>query len=119
MKYMFLLNRTTDALPEPGTAEFDQMMQAYGAALETLGKAGVLIDCAPLAAGSAATTVRVRDGETILTDGPSAEIKEQLGGYTIVACADLDEALKWAAIMPAARDASVEVRPIVAVQAAA
>jgi hypothetical protein len=63
--------------------------------------------------------VRVRDGETILTDGPSAEIKEQLGGYTIVECADLDEALKWAAVMPAARDASVEVRPIVPVQAQA
>ena len=99
---MFLLNRTTDALPEPGTAEFDQMMQAYGAALQALGQAGVLIDCAPLADRSSSTTVRVRDGETILTDGPAAEIKEQLGGYTIVECADLDEALKWAAIMPAA-----------------
>jgi predicted RNA polymerase sigma factor len=43
---MFLLNRTADALPEPGTAEFDQTMQAYGAALEALGQAGVLIDCA-------------------------------------------------------------------------
>jgi hypothetical protein len=117
VKYMFLLNRTTDALPEPGTAEFDQMMQAYGAALRALGQAGVLIDCAPLADQSSSTTVRVRDGETILTDGPAAEIKEQFGGYTIVECADLDEALKWAAIMPAARDASVEVRPILAVQA--
>jgi hypothetical protein len=114
---MLLLNRTTDALPEPGTAEFDQMMQAYGVALQALGQAGVLIDCAPLADRSSSTTVRVRDGETILTDGPAAEIKEQLGGYTIVECADLDEALKWAAIMPAARDASVEVRPIVAAQA--
>jgi hypothetical protein len=109
---MFLLNRTTDALPEPGTAEADQMLQAYGEAVEALAKAGVLIDCAPLAARSSSTTVRVRDGETILTDGPSAEIKEQLGGYTIVECADLDEALKWAATMPTARDASVEVRPI-------
>lgn len=115
MKYMFLLNRTKDALPEPGTPEFDQTIQAYGAAMQALGQAGVLIDCAPLAARSSSTTVRVRDGETILTDGPSAEIKEQLGGYTIVECADLDEALKWAAIMPAARDASVEIRPIVAV----
>jgi hypothetical protein len=119
MKYMFLLNRTTDALPEPGTAEFDRMTQEYGAAVEALTRAGVLIDCAPLAAGSSATTVRVRDGETILVDGPAAEIKEQLGGYTIVECADLDEALRWAAIMPAARDASVEVRPIVAMQAPA
>src|SRR6266851_8596737 len=114
---MFLLNRTTDGLAASGTPEFDQTVREYGEAMEALGKAGVLIDCSPLAARSSATTVRVRDGETILTDGPSAEIKEQLGGYTIVECADLDEALKWAAIMPAARDASVEVRPIMAVQA--
>jgi hypothetical protein len=117
MKYLFLLNRTTDAPPEPGTAEYDQTVAAYGAALEAMGKAGVLIDCAPLAARSASTTVRVRDGQTIITDGPSAEIKEQLGGYTLVECADLDEALRWAAAIPAASDASVEVRPVVTVQA--
>jgi hypothetical protein len=119
VKYLFLLNRTTDALPAPGTPEFDQTVREYGDAVEALGQAGVLIDCAPLAARSSSTTVRVRDGETILTDGPSAEIKEQLGGYAIVECADLDEALNWAAIMPAARNASVEVRPIVAVPASA
>ena len=114
MKYMLLLNRTGDALPEPGTPELDQLIQEYAAVVEAMGRAGVLIDCAPLGAQSSTTTVRVRDGETIITDGPSAEIKEQLGGYTIIECADLDEALKWAAIIPAARDASVEVRPIVA-----
>lgn len=119
MKYMLLLNRTTDALPAPGTAEFDQTVKEYGAAVEAMAKAGVLIDCAPLAANSTTTTVRVRDGETIITDGPAAEIKEQLGGYSIIECADLDEALKWAAAIPAARDASVEIRPIVAVQAPA
>jgi hypothetical protein len=117
VKYMFLLNRTTDALASPGTREFDRTIREYGEAVEAMSKAGVLIDCAPLAARSSTTTVRVRDGETILTDGPSAEIKEQLGGYTIVECADLDEALKWAAIIPAARHASVEIRPIVTVPA--
>jgi hypothetical protein len=117
MKYMLLLNRTTDALPAPGTPELDRTIKEYDAAVEAMGRAGVLIDCAPLAANSSTTTVRVRDGETIITDGPSAEIKEQLGGYTIIECADLDEALKWAASIPAARAASVEVRPIVAVQA--
>jgi hypothetical protein len=119
MKYMLLLNRTADALPAPGTPEFDQLIKEYGAAVEAMGKAGVLIDCAPLAARSSTTTVRVRDGETIITDGPSAEIKEQLGGYSIIECADLDEALKWAAGIPAARDASVEVRPVATVQAPA
>ena len=114
MKYMLLLNRTGDALPEPGTPALDQLTQEYAAAVEAMGRAGVLIDCAPLGARSSTTTVRVRDGETIITDGPSAEIKEQLGGYSVIECADLDEALKWAAAIPAARDASVEVRPIVA-----
>jgi len=117
VKYMLLLNRTADALPEPGTPELDRINSEYAAAVAAMGRAGVLIDCAPLGAGSSTTTVRVRDGETIITDGPSAEIKEQLGGYTIIECADLDEALTWAAIIPAARDASVEVRPIVATQA--
>jgi hypothetical protein len=114
VKYMLLLNRTGDELPEPGTPELDQLIQEYAAAVEAMGRAGVLIDCAPLGARSSTTTVRVRDGETIITDGPSAEIKEQLGGYSVIECADLDEALKWAATIPAARDASVEVRPIVA-----
>jgi hypothetical protein len=119
VKYMLLLNRTADALPAPGSPELDQINKEYRAAVEAMSRAGVLIDCAPLAARSSTTTVRVRDGETIITDGPSAEIKEQLGGYSIIECADLDEALKWAASIPAARDASVEVRPIVGVQARA
>jgi hypothetical protein len=117
MRYMLLLNRMSDALPEPGTPEFDRINQEYGAAVAAMGQAGVLIDCAALTARSSATTVRIRDGEMIITDGPSAEIKEQLGGYTIIEAADLDEALKWAAAIPAARDASVEIRPIVSTQA--
>ena len=102
MKYLLLLNRTEDALPEPGTP-----------AAQVMAGAGVLVDCAPLTAASAATTVRVRDGQPLLTDGPAAELREQVGGYTIIDCPDLDDALKWAAAMPAARDGSVEVRAIV------
>ena len=79
--------------------------------------AGVLIDCAPLASDSAATTVRVRDGQTLLTDGPAAELKEQVGGYTLVECADLDQAVTWAASLPAAATASVEIRPVLAPRA--
>jgi hypothetical protein len=75
------------------------------------GGRGVLIDCAPLQPAAASTTVRVRDGEALLTDGPAAEIKEVFGGFTLVECADLDDALKWAARLPAARDGRVEVRP--------
>jgi YCII-related domain-containing protein len=64
---------------------------------------GVLLDCAPPQPPVAATTVSVRDGETLLTEGPAAEIKEHFGGYTLVECADLDEALKWAATLPVAQ----------------
>ena len=64
-----------------------------------------------------ATTVRVRDGETLLTDGPAAEIKEQFGGYTLIECDGLDEALRWAATVPTAFNGSVEVRPVVQIPA--
>jgi hypothetical protein len=119
MRYLFLLHSADRELPAAGTQELAEMYAAYTAATEAMARAGVLIDCAPLTAVDAATTVRVRGGETLLTDGPAAEIKEQVGGYTIVDCADLDEALRWAATLPAAHHASVEVRPIVSVEAPA
>jgi hypothetical protein len=59
-----------------------------------------------------ATTVRVRDGKTLTTDGPFAETKEQLGGYYLLECKDLDEAIAWAAKIPSSKHGSVEVRPI-------
>ncbi len=113
MKYLLLLNRTQDALPEAGTPEASTMVREYTDAVRAMTEAGVLVDCAPLTAASAATTVRVRDGQTLLTDGPAAELREQIGGYTIIDCPGLDEALTWAAAMPAARDSSVEVRAII------
>lgn len=73
MKYLFLLHSTTDA-PEHGTAEAAQAYADYSAALQVMAQAGVLIDCAPLTPASSATTVRVREGETLLTDGPADEL---------------------------------------------
>ena len=116
MKYLFLLNGVEGPLPEPDSAEGHEMFAAYRAATQAMAEAGVLIDCAPVQPVEATTTVRVRDGETLLTDGPAAEIKEQFGGFTLIECADLDEALKWAATMPAARVGSIEVRPVVQVE---
>jgi hypothetical protein len=110
---MFLLYGPDKPLPEPGSPEGQQMIGAWRTATDAMAKAGVLIDCGPLQPPSAATTVQVRDGETLLTDGPAAEIKEQFGGYTLVECGDLDEALRWAATVPTAFDGSVEVRPVV------
>ena len=114
MKYLLLLQRAAgEDLPESGTPEATAMISEWTSVTDAMRAAGVLIDCAPLASASAATTVRVRDGETLLTDGPAAELKEQVGGYTLVECADLDEAIKWAASLPAATAASVEIRPVV------
>jgi hypothetical protein len=89
------------------------MFEAWQTATDAMAAAGVLIDCAPLESVTTATTVRVRAGETLLTDGPAAELREQVGGYTLIECADLDEAIRWAASLPAARDASIEIRPVV------
>jgi hypothetical protein len=113
MKYLFLLQRVDDELPAPGSPESDRLMAEYGAAVGAMAAAGVLIDCAPLTAASVATTLRVRDGKVLLTDGPAAELREQVGGYTLVECADLDEAVKWAATIPAAKHASVEIRAVI------
>jgi len=80
---------------------------------ESLRKAGLLVANAPLHSAAAATTVRVRDGEAVLTDGPFAVTKEVLAGYYVLRCADLDEALRHAARLPTARHGAVEVRPII------
>jgi hypothetical protein len=79
---------------------------------ESLKEAGLLIDTGRLHPVSAATTVRVRGAETELTDGPFAVTKEILGGYILLECRDLDEALKQAERVPLARYGSVEVRPV-------
>jgi hypothetical protein len=79
---------------------------------ESLRRAGLLVGNGPLHSTASATTVRVRDGGTELTDGPFAMTKEILVGYYVLRCTDLDEALHHAARMPTARYGSVEVRPI-------
>jgi hypothetical protein len=114
VRYMFLLYGPD--LPEPGTDEARTLLHDWNAARGAMQDAGVLIDCAPLYPVASSTTVQVRDGQTLLTDGPAAEIKEHFGGFTLIECGDLDEALKWAASLPTARDGSVEVRPVVGVQ---
>ena len=74
--------------------------------------AGVYLDAGRLQPSDTATTLRDRDGDYILTDGPFAEIKEQLGGYVLLDCADLDEAVLWVRRLPGVRNGSVEIRPL-------
>ena len=80
--------------------------------LEGLKDAGVFVDNRGLQGADVATTVRVRDGETLITDGPFAETKEALAGYFLIRVDDLDTALKYAALMPSAEYGAVEVRPV-------
>jgi len=76
------------------------------------GPEGSSVDSGPLQPPSSATTLRVRGGEPLVTDGPFAELKEQIGGYYVLDCADLDEALRRVATIPAARYGAIEVRPL-------
>ena len=112
MKYLLTIyldeSRWTDASPE----DVQQTMAAYGAFGEAAAAAGVMVGGEGLQPSSTATTVRVRDNETITTDGPFAETREQLGGYYLIEAKDLDEATGIAARIPSARDGSIEVRPI-------
>jgi hypothetical protein len=110
MKYLMLLY-SHSPMPEPGTAEARKLFEDWAGARQEMTDAGVLIECSPLQPASASTTVRVRDGQALLTDGPAAEIKEVFGGLTLIECDGLDEALKWAARLPAASGGKVEVRP--------
>ncbi len=75
-------------------------------------KAGVMLAGDALTPVSTASSIRVRDGQTTTTDGPFAETKEVLGGYYLLECKDLDEALKWAAKIPSAKFGTIEVRPV-------
>jgi hypothetical protein len=93
--------------------EQQEVMAGYNTFGEEGGKAGVLTGVGEaLQPTSTATTVRVRDGETVTTDGPFAETKEQLGGFYLFDCDNLDQAIEWAAKIPGAKDGSIEVRPI-------
>ena len=98
--------------PVPGSPEFMRMLSDYQSATQAMAAAGVLIDSGPLQPSATATTLRVRDGEQLVTDGPFAELKEEIGGYYVLECADLDEALRWAATIPAVRYGSIEIRPL-------
>ena len=112
MKFLLLLYgdeaQWFDASPE----DMQQSTSAYEALGRELVEAGVLVSGEGLEATATAKTLRVRDGEGIATDGPFAETREQLGGFYVLECKDMDEALGWAAKMPAVTEGSVEVRPV-------
>jgi hypothetical protein len=117
MEYLLLIyddEKAWEKLPE---AERNGVYEEYGAFTKALQDSGALVGANQLQPTGTATTVRVRNDELLVTDGPFAETKEQLGGYYLIAVETVDEALEWAGKIPSARYGEIEVRPIVMRQA--
>jgi len=112
MRYLMMICTEESADDASSPEEQAAGMAEYGAFMEEMGKRGVLQGGERLRPTTDATTVRVQGGETVTSDGPFAETKEQIGGYFVVDCKDLDEAIEIAAKIPGARFGSIEVRPI-------
>lgn len=114
MQYMMLIyhDEQSPLRPAEGSQLMQQYIQEFMMFTEDIVKSGHFKASNRLESAARATTVRVRDGKTVTTDGPFAETKEQLGGYYLVEAKDLDEALAIAQRIPGARFGSVEVRPI-------
>jgi hypothetical protein len=112
MKYMLLIYVDPQAAPEADTPAANAEHQAYGTYTQELVASGALVSGDPLHGNDTATTVRVRDGETLTSDGPFAETKEHLAGYYVIDVADLDAAIAWAGKIPSARHSAIEVRPV-------
>ena len=112
MRYMCLIYSNEAIEAGQSAEEQEAVMSKYMAFTTRVRETGVMDAGDPLLPTNTATTVRVRGGKTSNTDGPFAETKEQLGGYYILNCKDLDEALSYAAEIPGAEAGCVEVRPI-------
>jgi hypothetical protein len=113
MKYILLIYGDEKLGASMTEEQRTEQYNEYNAFTESVRQRGQYAGGEALHPVSSATTVRVRDGKTMTTDGPFAETKEQLGGYYIVDCANLDEAIEAAARIPGARNGSIEVRPVV------
>ena len=112
MRYMLLIyTKETDwtSLDDQGKG---QMYQEYMAFTDQIRKSGHYVAGDGLEPTRTATTIQVREGKTVSTDGPFAETREQLGGYYVVKARDLDEAMTLAARIPGAKMGSIEIRPV-------
>jgi hypothetical protein len=112
MQYLLLIYSDEKAGADMSKDAMDAVMADYNAYTDDLGRSGLMRAGEALHPTSAATTVRVQNGKTVTTHGPFAETKEQLGGFYMIDCKNLDEAIAWAAKCPGARAGSIEVRPV-------
>lgn len=107
MKYVLLIYS-----PSEGAADPD-MLEKHRAFAENIGRRGLLVDGAELSDSSVTTTIRTQGSDLLITDGPYIETKEHLGGFYIVECTDLDQAIEVARLVPVRQGGAVEVRPLV------
>ena len=112
MKYALLIYAAEKDWTEKSKEEQGRIYAEYMNYTVELKKSGKMLSCEPLDPTSTATTIRVRDGKTIPTDGPFADTKEQLGGIYAIDVKDLNEAITWASKIPDARTGSIEIRPL-------
>jgi hypothetical protein len=112
MKYMLLIYLEENALSESERARCYQDSAAYARQLHAEGQ---YLSAAPLQPTSMATSVRIRDGKRLITDGPFAETREQLGGFFLIEAENLDRAIEIAGEIPAGRWGTVEIRPLLAI----
>jgi hypothetical protein len=113
MQYMLLIYGDGTGWDSLSEEEMKAVYAEYGRFSQELRERGAYVDGSELQSATTATSVRVRDGETLVTDGPFAETKEVLGGYYLIEAESIDEAIEWAAKIPSARNGTVEVRPVV------
>jgi hypothetical protein len=113
MKYLLLICDDEKAWAALSDAEQQKIFAEYGAFTQQIRSSGQFLGGSQLQPASSATSVRVRDGKRLVTDGPFAETREQLGGYYLVEAKDLDEAIALAARIPSAHMGTIEVRPLV------
>ena len=114
MRYMLLVY-SKEGLGELGSEEDVRIRNAHGALIREATEKGILIGAEPLAPTSTATTIRMQDGKMLITDGPFAETKEQLAGYYILDCENLEDAMEWAARIPTGccgGEGCIEIRPM-------
>ncbi len=112
MQYLCLIYEAESLMATRSDEENGKVFQDYMTFTKDIQDSGHMVAGDALQPIATATTVKVRDGKTLLTDGPFAETKEQLGGYYLLECKSLDEAIEKAAKIPSAKTGSIEVRPI-------
>ena len=116
MKYLLLVHHNEEVLGSLSKTDLQQMREESVRLANDINVTGNYLDAAPLQPVSTAVSLRIREGKRLVTDGPFAETREQLGGYFFIDAGDLDQALDIAARIPGARIGTVEIRPVMEIE---